>query len=63
MAPPLVGRTPWSAADAPVGLCGLAQEAGPGAGCRPEGLPHIGDTRHYCLLWLLVFGAECFSLI
>jgi hypothetical protein len=36
----LVGPTPWSAADAPVGLCEPAQEAGQGAGCRPGGLPH-----------------------
>ena len=31
----LVGRTPWSAADALVGLCEPAQEAGQGAGCGP----------------------------
>jgi hypothetical protein len=30
-----VGRTPRSAADALVGLCGQEQEAGQGAGCRP----------------------------
>ena len=36
----LVGRTPWSAADALVGLCGPAPEAGQGAGCRPGGPPH-----------------------
>ena len=34
----LVGRTPWSAADALVGLCGPAQEASQGAGCVPP--PH-----------------------
>ena len=38
----LVGRTPWSAADALVGLCGPEQKAGQGAGCgpgvRPTGL-------------------------
>jgi hypothetical protein len=31
----LVGRTPWSAADALVGLCGPAQAPGHGAGCGP----------------------------
>src|SRR5690348_14149892 len=36
----MVGRTPWSAADALVGLCGPAQEAGQGAGCGPGGPPH-----------------------
>ena len=36
----IVGRTPWSAADALVGLCGAAQEAGQGAGCGPGGPPH-----------------------
>src|SRR6266404_9192919 len=35
-----VGRTPWSAADALVGLCGPAQKAGQGAGCGPGGAPH-----------------------
>jgi hypothetical protein len=30
-----VGQTPWSAADALVGLCGAVQEAGQGAGCGP----------------------------
>jgi hypothetical protein len=35
-----VGRTPGSAADALVGLCGREREAGQGAGCRPGGLPH-----------------------
>ena len=36
----MVGRTPWSAADALVGLCEQEQQAGQGAGCRPGGLPH-----------------------
>ena len=38
----LVGRTPWSAADAPVGLSAQEQEAGQGAGCGPGGPPHQG---------------------
>jgi hypothetical protein len=37
-----VGRTPWSAADALVGLRGREKEAGQGAGCGPGGPPHIG---------------------
>jgi hypothetical protein len=36
----LVGRTPWSAADALVGLWEPAQEASQGAGCGPGGPPH-----------------------
>src|SRR5580658_2029455 len=36
----VVGRTPWSAADALVGLCGAAQEVGQGADCGPGGPPH-----------------------
>jgi len=36
----LVGRTPWSAADALVGFYELAQEAGQGAGRGPGGPPH-----------------------
>jgi hypothetical protein len=36
----LVGRTPWSAADALVGLREAAQQAGRGAGCGPGGPPH-----------------------
>src|SRR5579864_5475316 len=36
-----VGRTPWSAADALVGLSRPAQEAGQGAGCGPGGPPHL----------------------
>ena len=35
-----MGRTPWSAADALVGLCEQEQEAGQGAGCGPGGAPH-----------------------
>jgi hypothetical protein len=34
------GRPPGLLSDAPVGLCGPAQEAGLGAGCRPGGPPH-----------------------
>jgi hypothetical protein len=34
------GRPPGLRADAPVGLCGPAQEAGQGAGCGPGGPPH-----------------------
>jgi hypothetical protein len=41
----LVGRTPWSAADALVGLCESAQQAGQGAGCGPGGPPHQ-TARH-----------------
>ena len=40
-----VGRTPWSAADALVGLGGRPQEAGQGAGCRPGGPPHPGSQQ------------------
>jgi general secretion pathway protein G len=36
----MVGQTPWSAADAPVGLPAPAQDAGQGAGCGPGGPPH-----------------------
>ena len=38
----LVGRTPWSAAVAPVGFCAQEQEAGQVAGCGPGGPPHQG---------------------
>jgi general secretion pathway protein G len=49
-----VGRTPWSAADALVGLCEPAQEAGRGAGCRPGGLPHKRGRSGMTLIELIV---------
>src|SRR5580704_11884110 len=46
-----VGRTPWSAADALVGLCGRAREAGQGASCRPGGLPHQSAAERFPAKW------------
>jgi hypothetical protein len=43
----LVGRTPWSAADALVGLCERVREAGQGAGCGPGGPPHQKATARF----------------
>ena len=39
----IVGRTPWSAADAPVGLRPMA---GQGTGRRPGGPPHVVEIPH-----------------
>jgi hypothetical protein len=36
-----VGRTPWSAADAPVGFFVHRNKAGQGAGRGPGGPPHL----------------------
>ena len=46
-----VGRTPWSAADAPVGLpqwthnVSARVRSRPGAGCGPGGPPHRGESH------------------
>jgi hypothetical protein len=46
-----VGRPPWSSADALVGLCELAQEAGQGAGCRPGGPPHQTAATRFAAIF------------
>src|SRR5580704_5149344 len=57
-----VGQTPWSAADALVGLLGLdgaefLRPAGPGGPAQTRGLPHdfkpipiLGKTKWHCAL-------------
>jgi general secretion pathway protein G len=62
-APDQVGRTPRSAADALVALCGPQQQAGRGAGCRPGGLPHKASRRSGMTLIELIVACTIMMLL
>ncbi len=49
---PIVGRTPWSAADAPVGLLAPYKKRDEGVPRGPGGPPHKVCAREKGVAWL-----------